>query len=82
MTPLLVLADTHALAAQYAQTHQLGHEELGNWQFIRHPSQIGGLRDGRFVVVTGRKPVPAIARDQRGELIAALKRAGFRRIDP
>lgn len=83
MTPLLVLADTHALARHYADTHHLGAEHTGRWRFIRDAHTVRGIEGpGQFVVITGRKPIRAIARDQRGELIAHLKRAGFRRIDP
>lgn len=82
MTPLLVLADTHALARHYADTYQLGAEADRNWRFIRHVDQVHGLRDGRFVVITGPRPIPSVARQQRGDTIAHLKRNGFQRIDP
>jgi hypothetical protein len=83
MTPLLVLADDYKLALQYAQINQLGPEAGGRWRLVRHPDQVRNIDGpGRFVIVTGRKPIPAIARQQRGDTIAHLKRAGYRRIDP
>lgn len=82
MTPLLVLADNPGLAVHYARTHQLGRL---SWRYIPDAYALRHIdtdSPGQFVVVAGRKPIPSDARQERGDTIAQLKRAGFRRIDP
>jgi hypothetical protein len=83
--PLLVLADTPALATAFADANRLGGEGA-RWRYVRHVDQVRDLLDqpGRFVVLCapGKRRLDAIQLDRRGEIIAALKRAGYVRVGP